>query len=96
MKKAKFLFLAIMAFVAAGCGQTDGVKDYLITDFGGVGDGKFLNSRTIQSAIDYISENGGGRLVFPAGDYVSGTFYLKSDVTLHLEEGATILGSTNP
>lgn len=37
-----------------------------------------------------------GRLVFTAGNYQTGTIYLKSNVTLHLEEGATLLGSTNP
>ena len=71
-------------------------KDYFVSDFGAKADGITLNTRTIQRAIDYISENGGGRLVFQAGNYVTGSVYIKSNVTLHLEYGATILGSTNP
>lgn len=71
-------------------------KDYQATDFGIQSDGKTVNSKSIQGAIDYITTNGGGRLVFPAGSYVSGTIYLKSNVTLHLESGASILGSNNP
>lgn len=71
-------------------------KDYQITDFGAVADGVFLNSRTIQRAIDYVSQNGGGRLIFTPGHYLCGSIYMKSNVTLHLEEGATLLGSTNP
>ena len=71
-------------------------KDYNITDFGAKADGVFLNSRIIQKAIDYVSENGGGRIIFTPGKFLSGSIYMKSNVTLHLEEGATLLGSTNP
>ncbi|HMM17563.1 MAG TPA: glycosyl hydrolase family 28 protein, partial [Petrimonas sp.] len=71
-------------------------KDYNVSDFGAKADGTTVNTRTIQRAIDYVSENGGGRLVFQVGNYVTGSIYLKSNVTLHLEPGATILGSTNP
>ena len=71
-------------------------KDYNIADFGAKPDGKTVNTRTIQRAIDYVSENGGGRLVFQEGNFVTGTIYLKSNVTLHLEAPATLLGSTNP
>ncbi|MEJ5053166.1 glycoside hydrolase family 28 protein [Sphingobacterium sp. MYb382] len=71
-------------------------KDYDAAAFGIQGDGKTLNSRTIQAAIDYVNSQGGGRLVFTPGAYVTGTIYLKSNVTLHLEQGASILGSNNP
>ena len=71
-------------------------KDYLATGFGARADGETLNTATIQAAIDYISEHGGGRLVFKGGDFVTGTIYIKDNVTLHIEEGARILGSLNP
>ena len=71
-------------------------KDYSVKDFGVMGNGKTLNTRSIQAAIDYISVHGGGRLVFGPGNYVTGTIYLKSNVTLHLERGSNILGSLNP
>ncbi len=71
-------------------------KDYFVSDFGAKADGTTINTRTIQRAIDFVSEHGGGRLVFQVGNYVTGSIYLKSNVTIHLEQGATILGSTNP
>jgi len=71
-------------------------KDYSITEFGVKGDGLIRYTTSIQRAIDAIHERGGGRLVFPAGKYVTGSVYLKSNVTLHFEEGAVLYGSTNP
>ncbi|WP_018627664.1 glycoside hydrolase family 28 protein [Niabella aurantiaca] len=71
-------------------------KDYSVERFGAKKDGISLNSAVIQGAIDYIHENGGGRLVFEEGKYLTGTIFLKSNVTLHLEKGAVLLGSVNP
>jgi polygalacturonase len=71
-------------------------KDYLVSDFGARADGITLNTCTIQKAIDFIHENGGGRLIFEAGNYLTGSIYLKSNVILQLNYGATLLGSTNP
>ena len=71
-------------------------KDYYITDFGAKADGVTVNTRIIQRAVDFVSENGGGRIIFTPGSFVTGTFYLKSNVTLHLEGGASLLGSNNP
>jgi len=71
-------------------------KDYYVADFGAKADGVTLNSASIQAAIDYASANGGGRVVFTPGNWVTGTIYVKDNVTLHLEQGATLLGSLNP
>lgn len=64
-----------------------------ILQFGAIGDGKFLNTTALQKAIDTCSRKGGGKLTVPAGNFLTGTFHLKSNVHLHLEEGAVILGS---
>jgi len=65
-----------------------------IMDFGAAGDGKQLDTSAIQSAIDECNRVQ-GRLVFPAGKYLTGTLYIKSGVEIHLENDAVILGSTD-
>ena len=93
MKSVKFIALSIL-FVCATSLQAQ--KDYKASMFGIKSDGKTLNTASIQKAIDYISENGGGRLVFYVGRYRTGTVYLKSNVTIQLEEGAGLVASTVP
>lgn len=66
-----------------------------IKSFGATGDGSTLNSTFIQRAIDSCSSAGGGKVIVPAGRFLTGTIALKSNVTLVLEPGAVILGSTN-
>ena len=71
-------------------------KDYQASYFGIRSDGQVLNTRSIQFALDYIHREGGGRLVFHVGRYLTGTLHMRSNVTLQLEEGAVLLGSLNP
>jgi polygalacturonase len=62
-----------------------------VTDFGAVGDGKVLNTKAIAKGIDSLAIKGGGRLVFPAGIWLTGPIGLKSKIELRLEEGALVL-----
>jgi polygalacturonase len=66
-----------------------------IRDYGAIGDGKALDTSAIQKAIDACSDEGGGQVLFPPGRYLSGTIYFKSHVTLFLEAGATLVGTTS-
>ena len=66
---------------------------YDITAYGAVGDGKTLATAAIQQAIDACHQNGGGRVLVPAGCFKTGTLWLKSHVELHLEMGAVLLAS---
>jgi len=69
-------------------------KEYNVTDFGARPDGKTLVTHEIQKAIDEAAQEG-GVVVFPSGKYLTGTIYLKSNITLRLEKGAIMLGSTD-
>ena len=71
-------------------------KDYPASLFGIHSDGLTLNTRSIQAAINHIGENGGGKLVFYVGRYLTGSIHLKSNVYIELKEGAVLLGSLNP
>lgn len=68
--------------------------NFLVTDFGAVGDGVALDTRAVQAAIDEASKRG-GRVIVPPGTFRCGTIVLRSRVTLQLEQGAVIAGSTN-
>src|SRR5512146_391886 len=66
-----------------------------VRDFGAVGDGTTSDNAAITKAIKACNANGGGTVLFPAGKYMTGSFELLSNVNLHLEAGAVILGSPN-
>lgn len=65
-----------------------------ITDYGAKSGKTKVQTPAIQRAIDACAAAGGGTVLFPGGDWLSGTLYLKSHVTLHLSAGATLWGST--
>ncbi|HEY0677658.1 MAG TPA: glycosyl hydrolase family 28 protein [Chitinophagaceae bacterium] len=71
-----------------------GAKSYNVQDFGAIGDGKTLNTTSIQAAIDKCFSEQGGTVIIPAGDFLCGTIELKSNVTLHLSANGSLLGST--
>jgi alpha-L-rhamnosidase len=66
-----------------------------IVDTGAVPDGKTLNTRSIQSAIDQLASNGGGTLIIPPGKFLSGALFLKPKVNLSIQASAVLAGSTN-
>ncbi len=66
-----------------------------VLDYGAVGDGQALNTQAIQAAIEACRMAGGGTVHVPAGVYVTGPIFFRSDVTLHLDAGAALLGSEN-
>ncbi|WP_336516828.1 glycosyl hydrolase family 28 protein [Pollutibacter soli] len=71
-------------------------KEYTASMFGARSDGKTINTGSIQKAIDFIHENGGGTLVFYTGRYLTGGIRLKSNVHMKLEDGAVLVGSSSP
>ncbi len=71
-------------------------NDFNITDFGAVGDGETDCTESFRKAISACNEAGGGRVVVPAGVFLTGAIHLKSNVNLHVSKGATILFSQDP
>lgn len=69
---------------------------YNVCEFGVIGDGLTNNTQSIAKVIELASNNGGGTIYFPAGEYVTGTIELKSNITLYLDSGCVILGSDKP
>ena len=97
--KLKLFFISlIIHFFAFGfeSNAQKAQKDFPITSYGSKADGKTINTIAIQKAIDAAFKNKGGRVVFPKGNFLSGSIILKSNVTLYFEEGSVLLGSTNP
>lgn len=81
------VFLLLSAAVIPTLAQS-----YNIKDFGAIGDGQTDNTIAIQKAIDSCTVTG-GKVIIPEGVFVSATLQLKTNVTLHLNSGATLLGT---
>ena len=64
--------------------------DFDITKFGAIADGKADNTEAIRKAIAACNQAGGGRVVVSGGVFLTGPIHLKSNVNLHIAEGATL------
>ena len=64
-----------------------------VKQYGSVGDGKHLDSKAINKAIDAAASKGGGTVFIPAGNYLSGSIRLKSNISLFIDQGATIIAA---
>jgi len=66
-----------------------------VRDYGAKGDQKTNDSAAVQKAIDACNTAGGGTVLVPAGNYLSGMIRLRSHITLELDAGATLWASTD-
>jgi unsaturated rhamnogalacturonyl hydrolase len=71
-------------------------QNFAITDFGAIAGGKTDCTAAMAKAVDVCAENGGGRVVVPAGVFLTGAIHLKSNVNLHLETNAILKFNTDP
>jgi polygalacturonase len=69
--------------------------DFLLTDYGGIGDGHTLNTTAFQHAIEACSAAGGGRVVVGAGKWLTGPIELLSHVNLYLTADAVVQFSSD-
>lgn len=89
MKKILIGLWLVGCTLAANAQQTL----YNIFDFGATHDTTVVQTRAINAAIEACHQGGGGRVVVPAGRYMTGTLFLKDHVELHLEAGACLYAS---
>lgn len=80
---------------AAATAASRGVRTYNIVEFGAKGDGKTLETKALQDAIDACHKDQGGTVLVPAGVFVIGTVEMRSNVTLHIAAGGKLLGSAD-
>ena len=84
--------LIFSLFISCSLISTASGVYYNVTDYGAKGDGLTNNTKAINTAIEAAAKNGGGTVFFPAGEYLSFTIHLKSKITLHLDNGAVLIG----
>ena len=110
MKAAAFVLLCLTLAVRAGMPEWSQVPEILaritppkfparnfdITKFGAVADGKTDASKAIRQTIAACADSGGGRVVIPAGEFLTGAIHLQSNVELHLATNAVLKFSTDP
>jgi len=97
--KSTFLSFIAVALVLPTAGAESVRKPaahpscYSVRDYGAKGDGTTKDTAALQKAIDACHADGGGVVLLPAGRYLSGTIYLKSNVEFHLTAGARLVAS---
>lgn len=69
------------------------MKCWNVLEHGAIPDGRTKNTAAIANAIEACASAGGGRVLFPPGQYLTGPIHLRSNIDLHVERGATILFS---
>ncbi len=72
------------------------IPSYDVRHFGAVGDAHSIDTPAIDRAIDAAAAAGGGAVRFPPGNYLCYSIHLKSNVSLLLEQGATIIAADTP
>jgi glucose/arabinose dehydrogenase len=64
-----------------------------VKNYGAKGDGTTIDTRSINSAVEAASNAGGGTVYFPAGNYLTGSIHLKNNISLYIDQGATIVAA---
>ncbi len=87
--------LAILTVAAAASTALFAANTCDARNYGAKGDGITKDTAALQLAIDACASKGGGTVTLSAGTYLSAPIVLKSNITLHLDKGATLLGSAD-
>src|SRR5574344_467348 len=68
-------------------------KIYNVKDFGAMGDGTAIDTKSIQKAADAAYSNGGGVVEIPAGQYLCGALFFRNGVYLNIQKGVTLIST---
>lgn len=71
-------------------------QNFSITDYGAVAGGETDNTKAIADAIEACHKAGGGKVVIPAGMWLTGPVHFKSNVNLHLAKDAVLSFTDDP
>jgi len=87
--------ILLVCFILQGMSQSRTIvasptSVFNVRTYGAKGDGKHLDSPSVNKAIEAAFNAGGGTVYFPSGTYLSGSIRLKSNIALHLDQGAII------
>jgi len=99
--KALWLVLCALPWLCVGAEQgisaslAGATRVYDARDYGAKGDGIELDTAALNQAVEACANAGGGQVLLPPGQYLSGTVHLRSHVTFFLSAGATLMGTTN-
>lgn len=97
MRSISCLLLMTLVLAALPCASAGTRHPFFdVTQFGAVPDGITLTTSAVNKAIDAAAAAGGGTVYFPAGTYLCGSIHLKSNMALYLDQGSTILASSDP
>jgi polygalacturonase len=96
--KQRWSLLLLIVSIAGGCqangaGAGAGGESFSVRAFGAKGDGQTLDTDAVNSAIAAASNSGGGIVLFPAGTYLCYSIHLKSNTTIYLDQGATVVAA---
>jgi polygalacturonase len=87
------LILLLVSLNFANAMISKPANTFNVKDYGAVGDGVNLDSKAINKAIDAAATAGGGTVYLPAGNYLSGSIHLKSNISLFIDQGATLIAA---
>src|SRR5215468_3584979 len=93
MRRTAVVLCLLVTWILVANGQDSRSGVYDVRAFGAKGDGKTVDTTAINKAIDAAAAAGGGTVRFPAGSYLSFSIHLKSNITLYLDQGTTIVAA---
>lgn len=93
MKKLRILLVAIASMSSFAIAQQATMPAFNIRTYGATGNGKTVDTKAINDAIEAAAHAGGGTVYFPGGTYLSYSIHLKSNISLYFDQGCTLLAA---